>query len=265
MSVRVTGGGGVRKGVTIGCLVLLMIPFVLVGYFWFTFWHAGRENERREQAAFEALLRRAHDAADRTADALTRSRDTGADALMGVIWEHTGSPVISHDEERRAFTAVADRSTLVEQEPVPLVSGPVMVQRCFTYTYVRRPDAEWTWRVTERDREACRASGEIGDSVFFARVRMRAMEVGSLTRAGLQRVLEPDGRPFEERRFVVRRVDRAGQTVVALVLARYVDRYGTSGDEPGVVEQCYRFTRAVDPDGGVEGRVTAAPVAAAGC
>ncbi|GGW52204.1 hypothetical protein [Streptomyces griseoloalbus] len=255
-----------RRGVSIGCLVLLMIPVVLVAYFWFTVWDAGRENERREQAAFDSLLRRAHEAADRTADALTRSRDTGTDALMGVIWEHTGSPVISYDEERRAFTAVADRSVVVEREPVLLVGGPVMVKRCFTYTYVRRSGAEWTSKITERGPEACRASGSIGDAVRFARVRMGDMEAASLTRAGLQRVLDPGGLPRDESRFDVRSVERAGRTVVALVLARDVDRYGTRGDdEPVVVGQCYRLTRIVDPDGGVVRPVTAAPVVAAAC
>ncbi|MET7293563.1 hypothetical protein ABZS79_15770 [Streptomyces griseoloalbus] len=255
-----------RRGVTIGCLVLLMIPVVLVAYFWFTVWHAGRENERREQAALASLLRRAQDAADRTADALNRSRDTGTDALMGVIWEHTGSPVISYDEERRAFTATADRSVLVDQESVLLVSGPVMVKRCFTYTYARRPGSAWTSEITERDLEACRGSAAVGDSVRFARVRMADVEAARLTRAGLQGVLEPGGRPRDESRFVVRSVDRAGRTVAALVLTRYTDRYGTSGDGPAVVEQCYRLTRILDPGNGDVGRpVTAAPVAAAAC
>ncbi|MFF8099005.1 hypothetical protein ACF07S_04295 [Streptomyces sp. NPDC016640] len=255
-----------RRGVDIGCLVLLMIPVVLVACFWYTFRQAERENDRREKAAFEALLRQAHDAADRTADALTGSGDGGTDAVLGVIWEHTGSPVITHDADRRAFTAVAARSAVVDREPVPPVGGPVTVRRCFTYTYVRRTGPAWTSEVTERDLGACRGSGRIGDSVFFARVRLAGLEPARLTRAGVRSALEPGDPPDDEGRFAVRSVVRTGRTVVAVVLVRYVDRYyPVPAGGPAVAEQCYRLTRILDPDGGAGRTVTAVPVAEAAC
>jgi hypothetical protein len=244
-----------------GCLVLLMIPAALVAYFWFTVWHTGHENDRRRQDALDSLLRQAHEAADRTADALTRSGETGTDALTGVIWEHTESPVIAYDEERRVFTAVAARSAVYEEEPILFAGGPGTVERCFTYTYARRPGSEWTSTTTESDNEACRGSGEIGDWVRFARVRMGGMEAAGLTRAGLRRALDPSGRPGDESRSDVRSVVRKGRTVVAVVLFRHLDRYRSQDDGSAPVEQCYRLTRILDPDAGVEGPVTAVPVA----
>ena len=249
-----------RKALANGCLVLLMIPAVLVVYFWYTVWHAGNENDRRQQAAFDSLLRQAHDAADRTADALNRSGDTGTDAVLGVIGKHTGSPVISYDEERRVFTAVAVRSATYEQESVVLVMGPGRVQRCFVHTYRRRPGSAWTPQLTERDVGACRESRDIGDSVRYARSRMGDMDAARMTRAGVQRVLDPLDRSSGERRIDVRSVVREGRTVVAVVLFR--DRYRAPEETSAVVEQCYRFTRALDLQDGLVKPVTAVPVAA---
>ncbi|MFH9039941.1 hypothetical protein ACH4FA_11335 [Streptomyces sp. NPDC017966] len=249
-----------RRTLANGCLVLLMIPAALMIYFWFTVWHTGNENDRRRQDALDSLLGQAHEAADRTADALTRSGDTGTDALTGVIWKHTESPVITYDEERRAFTAVAARSAVYEEKSILLPRGPGTVERCFTYTYAHRPGAGWASKVTEPDVEACRGSSRIGDRVRIAQARMEDTEAAGLTRAGLRRALEPTGRPSGESRSDVRSVVREGRTVVAVVLFRYPDRYQAQDEGSAPVEQCYRLTRFLDLQGGFVKPVTAVPV-----
>ncbi|MFC9159257.1 hypothetical protein ACFTZ8_00200 [Streptomyces fungicidicus] len=253
-----------RKALTNGCLVVLMIPAVLLAYFWYSVWQAGHENDRRRQEAHDSLLRQARAAADRTVGALDESAaggNGGADVLTGVIWEHTSTPVISYDEERRAFTAVGLRSAEYTEEMQLLGGGPDMVQRCFVSSYVRRPGAGWTSKVTERDIEACRGSRQIESSVRFVRTAMEGWEAdGRFTRAGLQRVLDPVGRAGDDSRFVVRSVVRRGESVVAVVLFRDTGLGGGSGSEGAVVEQCYRLQRVLGSGGGVVEPVTAVPV-----
>ncbi|WP_030868821.1 hypothetical protein [Streptomyces sp. NRRL S-37] len=261
-----------RRTLANGCLVLLMIPAALLAYFWFTVWHTGHENDRRRQDALDSLLGQAHEAADRTTDALTRSGDTGTDALTGVVWKHTHSPVITYDEERRTFTAVAARAAMVEQESILLAVGPDMVKHCFTYTYVRRPGPGWTSKVTEQDAEVCGGSSWIGDRARIAQEEMEGMEereAARLTRAGLQQALDPAARPGGEKWADVRSVVREERTVVAVVLLRYPDQYRSpssppsrsQGDGAAPVEQCYRLTRFLGLQG-VGKPVTAVPVTA---
>ncbi|MFC8421433.1 hypothetical protein ACFUN7_11200 [Streptomyces sp. NPDC057236] len=249
-----------RKALVNGCLVLLMIPAVLMVYFWYTLWHAENENDRRQRAASDSLLRQARDATDRTADVLDGSGDTGTDAVLGVIWKHTGSPVISYDEERRVFTAVALRTAEYEQESVVLVMGPGRVERCFVHTFRRRPGPAWTSQVTERNVGACRESRDIGNSVRYARSRTGDMDAARMTRADVQRVLDPLDPLSGERRIDVRSVVREGRRVVAVVLFR--DRYRVPEETSAPIEQCYRLTRVLGIEGGTVQPVTAVPVAA---
>ncbi|GAA3498312.1 hypothetical protein GCM10019016_054150 [Streptomyces prasinosporus] len=250
-----------RRAVTTGALVLLnvllIVPLALAGYLGFSFWHAERENDRRRQAAADALLRQARDAADRAADALTASRDTGADASLAVIREHTGSPLITHDADRDVFTAVAARSGRYDPERTPL-GDPGEVERCFVHTYARRPGAAWTSAVAERDADVCRAGDRIDARVRSAGLGMADLDAERLTRAGVQGVLDPHGLPGDEDRPEARDVERKGRTVVALVLFR--ERYWTPQEGTVRVAQCYRLTRVTDPGGGAAGPVTAVPV-----
>lgn len=252
-----------RRGVGTGCLVLLnvllVVPLALAGYLGFSFWHAERENDRRRQAASDSLLHRARDAADRTADALAASRGTGTDALVGVIREHTGSPVITHDEDRRVFTAVAARSARYDPERVPF-GDRGEVERCFAHTYARRPGGTWTWKVADRDDAVCRAGDGIDGRVRSARSAMQGLDTERLTRAGVQDVLDPHGLPGDEDRPEARDVVREGRTVVALVLFR--EEYWTPEEGSRPVEQCYRLTRVLGPGGGAGRPVTAVPVSA---
>lgn len=261
-----------RERVTIGCLVLLnvvlLVPFVVAAYLWISFERAERENERRREAAADSLLERARDTADRTADALTASRDTGTDALLEVIWKHTESPVIAHDEDRRVFTAVISRAGGYDPEPMPFgVTGEF--ERCFAHTYARRPGPGWTGEVAERDRSVCEGSERVGGRVRSARRELEGLAAGRLTRDGLQEALDADHLPSEESRSEVRDVVRTGRTVVALVLFR--ERYWTPDEAEAEAEQCYRLTRVLvpgdpyaadDPGGGTGESVTAVPVAA---
>ncbi|WP_406727407.1 hypothetical protein WJ438_26140 [Streptomyces sp. GD-15H] len=257
-----------RERVTIGCLVLvnvlLLAPFVLAAYLWFSFERAERENDRRREAAADSLLARARDAADRTAGALTASRDTGTDALLDVILRHTGGPVIAYDEDGRVFTAVASRSAEYEWERVPF-GDPGVVERCFAYTYthVRRPGPAWTPEVAERDGAACQGSSAVGSGVRSAQAEMEGLDAAQLTRAGLQEALDPGLLPGEKSGSEVRSTVRKGRTVVALVLFREQSRFPDSrfpDDGAAPAEQCYRLTRVLDPEGGAGGSVTAAPV-----
>ncbi|WP_055626018.1 hypothetical protein [Streptomyces hirsutus] len=253
-----------RRVLTIGCLVLLVAPIVLVAFLWYSFWQAGQENDRRRQTASDSLLRQARDAADRTTDALTASRDTGTDALLDMIWKYTESPVITYDEDRRVFTAVASRSAKYDPAEPVLFGDRGEVKHCFGYTYAHRPGPAWTSEVTERDREACGGSDMIGGRLGSARMEMERLDAGRLTRPGLQDALDLGRLPREESRSEVRGVVRKGRTAVALVLFR--ERYWSPDEGSAVAEQCYRLTRFLDGDsldGDVGRSVTATPVAAA--
>ncbi|GGK79009.1 hypothetical protein [Streptomyces flaveus] len=123
--------------------------------------------------------------------------------------------------------------------------GPVEVTRCFVVTYTHRPDQAWTSRVSERDDEVCRPGTEIDGLVRLARTRISSMYAEDLTRAGVQKALDPTGR----RSFDVKSVVREGDTMTVSAVV------SSSG---AAVDQCYRFTRPTPGDDG-QGSATAVP------
>ncbi|MEU4485928.1 hypothetical protein AB0H94_13730 [Streptomyces purpurascens] len=240
-----TGGavvtGRANRLVTTGCLTaliaLITILGVLVSWLWYRHWHDGKANTERRDRAFASIREQARAAADETARALGTSGATDTDALIGVIWRHTEAPVITYEASRREFTATAATSARYDHDVVVPGGGPVEVTRCFAVTYTHHPGRAWTSRVSERDDDVCRPGAEIGGLVRLAQTRISSMYAQDLTRAGVQKALNPTGR----RSFEVKSVAREGDsTTVSVVVS-----------SPGAaVDQCYRFTRpALDDDG----------------
>lgn len=235
--------------VTTGCLTILIALSVVLGvvvsWLWYRHWHDGNVNSERSEKAFALIRKQARATADDTARALDTSGTTDADALTGVIWEHSEAPVITYDASRREFTATAARSAQYDEEVMLPGGGPVKVTRCFVVTYTHRPGQAWTSRVSERDDDVCRPSTQIGSRVRLALTRISNMYAEDLTRAGLQDALDPTGR----RSFDVKNVVREGDTMTVSVLV------SSSG---AAVDQCYRFTRPVPGDDG-QSSATAVP------
>ncbi|MFI7408666.1 hypothetical protein ACIBU0_08375 [Streptomyces sp. NPDC049627] len=236
--------------VTTGCLTILVglitVLGVLVSWLWYRHWHDGNVNSERRDKAFASILKQARATADDTARALDTSGATDPDALTGVIWRHTEAPVITYDASRREFTAMAARSTLYDEEVMLPGGGPVEVTRCFAFTYTHRPGQAWTPRVSERDDDACRPGTEIGGLVRLARTRISHMHAEDLTRAGVQKALDPTGRL---RSYDVKSALRKADTVTVTILLSSPDT---------TVDQCYRFTRPVSDDA-AQGSTTAVP------
>ncbi|MFJ8715856.1 hypothetical protein ACIRD9_22135 [Streptomyces violaceus] len=191
------------------------------------------------------IRKQARATADDTARALGTSGTTDADALTGVIWQHSEAPAITYDASRREFTATAARSARYDHAVVLPGGGPVQVTRCFVVTYTHRPGRAWTSRVSERDDDVCRPSTQIGSRVRLALTRISSMYAEDLTRAGVQDALDPTGR----RSFDVKDVVREGDTMTVSVLV---------SSSAAAVDQCYRFTRPVPGDDG-QGSATAVP------
>jgi hypothetical protein len=237
--------------VTTGCLTILIalitVLGVLVSWLWYRHWHDGNVNGERRDRAFASILKQARATADDTARALDTSGATGTDALIGVIWRHTEAPVIAYDGSRREFTATAARSTRYDQEVVLPGGGSVQVTRCFVVTYTHRPGQAWTSRVSERDDDVCRPGTAIGGLVRLARTRISSMYAEDLTRAGVQKALDPTGRL---RSYDVKSAVRRADTVTVSMLLSSPDT---------AVGQCYRFTRHA-PGGAGQGSATAVPV-----
>ncbi|MCT9076618.1 hypothetical protein [Streptomyces fulvoviolaceus] len=241
--------GRATRRVANGCLVLLIVPACLVAYFWYTVWHAGHVNSEREEDALASVLQGAREDGDGTARALAASRSTGTDALTGLVWQHTEAPLITYDSARRAFTATAFRSAVYDEEALLFVhGGPTQVQRCLGFVYTRRADRTWTSKVTVRDDAVCRPSERIRSLTELARTRITNMYAADLTRTGVRQALDPA--------FDVREVVRKGETATVDVLVH------DDVNLPATVEQCYRFTRSIDPD---DGEHSATVVAATTC
>lgn len=232
--------GRATRRVANGCLVLLIIPACLIAYFWYSVWHTGHVNSRRNEDALATVLQGAREDGAGTARALSASRSTDTDALTGLVWQHTEAPVITYDSARQAFTATAFRSAVYDEEALLFVhGGPTQVQRCLGFVYTRRADRTWTSKVTVRDDAVCRPGRRIRSLTELARTRITNMYADDLTRTGVRRALDPTG---QARSFDVREVVRNGQTVTVGVRVRDdLDASPTAG-------QCYRFTRSIDPD-----------------
>ncbi|WP_100202269.1 hypothetical protein [Streptomyces carminius] len=235
---------------TTGCLsVLIVLTAVLglvVSWLWYRHWHDGNVNSERREQALASVLEQAHATADDTERALDTSGTTDADALTGVIWQHSKAPVIAYDASRREFTATAAISAQYEEEVMLPGGGPVQVTRCFVFTYTQRPGRAWTSKVSERDDDACRPSTQIGSRVRLALTRISSMYAEDMTRAGVQNALDPT----ERRSFDVKNVVRERDMMTVSVLV------SSSG---AAVDQCYRFTRFLRGDGG-QRPATAVPV-----
>ncbi|WP_432198838.1 hypothetical protein [Streptomyces sp. bgisy027] len=238
---------------TTGCLTpliaLTVVLGVLVSWLWYRHWHDGNVNSERREKAFALIGKQARDTADETARALDTSGTTDADALTGVIGQHSEAPVITYDASRREFTATAARSIQYDEEVILPGGGPVRVTRCFVFTYTHRPGQAWTSRVAERDDDVCRPSTQIASRVRLALTRISSMYAGDLTRAGVQDALDPTGR----RSFDVKNVVREGDAVTVSVLV---------ASSKAAVDQCYRFTRTVPGD---DGQGSATAVSASSC
>ncbi|MBR8639191.1 hypothetical protein KEF29_07275 [Streptomyces tuirus] len=242
--------GRANRLVTTGCLTILIVLItvlgVLVSWLWYRAWHDGNVNSEREKKAFASIGKQARATADDTARALGTSGTTDADALTEVIWRHTEAPVITYDASRREFTATAARTAQYDNRLLLPGGGPVEVTRCFVFTYTYRPGQVWTSKISERGDDVCRPGTEIGHRVRLALRRISNMYAEDLTRAGVQNALDPTGR----RSFEVKSVVREGDTTTVSVV---VSSSGTA------VDQCYRFTRPVQGDGG-QGSATAVPL-----
>ncbi|MFH9061671.1 hypothetical protein ACH4GM_10720 [Streptomyces coeruleorubidus] len=250
-----TTGGAVVTGranrlVTTGCLTILIALIIVLGvpvsWLWYRHWHDGNVNKEREEKAVALVRERARATADETARALGTSGATDTDALIGVIWRHTEAPVITYEASRREFTATAASSAHHDAKAILPGGGSGQVTRCFVVTYTHHPGQAWTSRVSERDDDVCRPGTEIGGLVRLAQTRISSMYAEDLTRAGVQKALDPTGRL---RSYDVKSAVRRADTVTVSILLSSPDT---------TVGQCYRFTRPVHNDDGL-GTATAVP------
>lgn len=242
--------GRANRLVTTGCLTILIALIIVLGvvvsWLWYRHWHDGNVNSERREQALASILKQARAEADDTARALDTSGTADADALTGVIWRQSQAPVITYDASRREFTATAAGSVVYDEVSIMPGGGPVRVTRCLVSTYAHHPGRTWTSRVTERDDDACLPGTEIDGQVRLARTRISLMHAEDLTRTGVQKALDPNGRL---RFYDVRSAVRKGDTVTVSIL---VSSPGTTAG------QCYRFTRPVAGDVG-QSSTTAIP------
>ncbi|MGW7280947.1 hypothetical protein ACWGIV_22115, partial [Streptomyces sp. NPDC054844] len=238
--------------VTTGCLTPLIaltaVLGIVVSWLWYRHWHDGNINTERREKALASLVEQAHATADDTARALNMSGTTDAEALTGVIWHHSGAPVITHDALRREFTAMAATTAQYNEKVILPGGGPVQATRCFVFTYTERRSKTWTSTVAERDAHACRPSTQIGSRVRLALTRISSMYVEDLTDVGVQEALDPTDRGSYD----VKNVVRDGDLVTVSVLV---------SSSKSAVDQCYRFTRPISGGDGL-GSATAVPAPA---
>ncbi|WP_433342559.1 hypothetical protein [Streptomyces sp. CA-253872] len=227
---------GFTRGVTTCCLVVLVLPVVLLGWFWFSLWHDGHVNERRERAAEASVLRLASRAARDTRRALAGSGPTGPEAVTGVLWRHTKAPVITYDAPHGTYTAARSWAVTYDRKGF-LSAGPTQVEWCFTLVAHHAPGTGWTTRLTKRTRADCLASRLVDRDVVRARDVLASLPDELLTRAGVSRELAARGGQGQDV-FTVRKVARERDRVSVTVRVRA----GAGSDGP-VARQCYRFTR----------------------
>ncbi|GHI10218.1 hypothetical protein AQI88_39515 [Streptomyces cellostaticus] len=250
------GSPGVRerinRSLTPGCLTTLIVLILVLGsglsWLWYTDWHAGKVNSERRQKAVSSILRQARDAADDTARSLNASRTSDVDRLTGVIWKHTGAPLITYDTSRREFTARLSQQVPYETVQIIPGGGSDAVTRCFDFTYSRPHGQAWTPRVTVRDDDVCRPATDIGYLARVAKARVERIDAQELTRTGVQRALDPTGTLHT---FTVKSVVGGDGTVAISI--RITSHEGRAG-------QCYRITRPAPGSGEVHpSSVIAAP------
>lgn len=111
-------------------IALSAVLGIVVSWLWYRDWHDGNVNTERSEKALALIRKQARAGADDTARALDTSGTTDADALTGVIRQHSEAPVITYDASRREFTATAARSAQYDEEVVLPGDGPVRMTRC---------------------------------------------------------------------------------------------------------------------------------------
>jgi hypothetical protein len=124
---------------TAGCLTVLILLVVVLAtglsWLWYSNWHVGKVVSERRHRAVSSILQQARNVADDTARSLDASRTGDLDELTGVIWKHTGSPLITYDASRRAFTARLSKQVMYETSGDLLGGGSDAVSRCLDFTY----------------------------------------------------------------------------------------------------------------------------------
>ncbi|AZM62163.1 hypothetical protein DMA10_04875 [Streptomyces sp. WAC 01420] len=222
--------------VNTGCLSALVVLTVVLGivasWLWYRHWHDEKVNSERKEKSLASILEQAEATAHETARALDTGGAADADALTGVIWQHSRAPVITYSPSRREFTAMVAKSAQYDRDVVLPGGGAVQVTRCFVFIYTQHPGGTWASKVSERSDDVCRPSTRIGNRVRLALTRFANLNDEDLTGAGVQNALDPTGRRFID----VKNVARAGDMVTASVLVSSTER---------AVGQCYRLTRPV--------------------
>ncbi|MFV8187530.1 MULTISPECIES: hypothetical protein [unclassified Streptomyces] len=232
-------GERLNRSLTTGCLIaLLLLVIVLVSGLaglWYANWHADNVNSQRRAQAVSSILQQARDTADDTARSLDASHSADIDKLIGVIWKHSGSPLIRYDSSHQALTARLPKQVMYETAGVLPGAGSDAVRRCVLFTFSYLDDHVWTPKVTLQAGDACRSVTDIGYLSRLADKRIGKMDAGQLSRVQIQKALDPTGRLHT---FAVKRVTRGDGKVTAAILISSHD---------GTAEQCYRITRSITP------------------
>ncbi|MEU6513667.1 hypothetical protein [Streptomyces sp. NPDC046978] len=217
-------------------IALIIVCGIVASWLWYRAWHDDNANSGRKEKALALILQQARATADETTRALETSGTTDVDVLTEVVWRRTEAPLITYDTSRREFTAAVAKSTLYDEEAILPGAGPVKVTRCFVFSYIHRTGQAWTSQLSERHDDVCRPSTDIGGKVSLALTQISNMYAEDLSRAGIQKGLDPTGR----RVYDVKSVVTKGQAVTAFVLVSSFE---------GAADQCYRFTRPLGDDG----------------
>ncbi|MFF4185247.1 hypothetical protein ACFYZ9_18800 [Streptomyces sp. NPDC001691] len=143
---------GTRR-VTTCCLLLLTLPAALLANFWYSVWHSGQVNKKRERDAVALVIQQIHNDAARTGASLNAVRADEAKAV-DVIWRGTKAPVIQRDLSTGQFGTYITGTTAYNERGVILAGGPVEVTCCFAVTY-RRTLSGWTPEARTVDEALC--------------------------------------------------------------------------------------------------------------
>ncbi|MEU3374288.1 hypothetical protein ABZ734_28065 [Streptomyces sp. NPDC006660] len=241
------------RRVTTGCLLLLTLPAALLAYFWYSAWHSGQVNKKRERDAVAQVVQQAHDDADRTGKSLN-GRHADETEAVDVIWQVTRAPVIQHGLSATQFTTYITRTTTYNELGVLPAGGPVEVSRCFALTYRHTPSG-WTPEDRIVDKALCEPAKRIADAVSGIRISLEGAVGGGLTNQEMQRAF--DSRVWHVRHDLRATHEDAGTTAITVNLTAEDTNSGR-----GTTQQCYRFDVPTPHDSTrpPEEHVTARPV-----
>ncbi|MFJ3786347.1 hypothetical protein [Streptomyces sp. NPDC090093] len=236
-----------------GCLTILMVLILVLGVFaswmWYSAWRVGQASEQNSKKALTSLLQQADRMADESGRALRASDPGSAEEAADVIWKHTEAPVITHDAALGKFTATVEKAVEYNTAGFP-GGGADRVVRCFVFTITHGPGRTWTSQVAAEDFNVCRPSKDIGSQARNALTHLANMPGEDLTRAGVQRALDPAGHPdLVTVKSVIR---RKGMVVVSALIS----------SRDGTTDQCYRLTR---PNSGQEVQLSATAAPTTSC